>query len=83
MKKKIHSKKYKKHKKQTKARNKPPWTNLVDLEDVPEAKSSLSTRPTRRPLVTASRATPHPVAPPPITRTSSGFSAVASTRDDR
>lgn len=51
----------------------PPWMSFVDLEDVPEEKSSRSTSPTRRPRVTASRATPLPVAPPPITRTSSGL----------
>lgn len=54
----------------------------MDLEDVPEEKSSRSTRPTRSPLVTASRATPHPVAPPPTTRTSSGLAEVAPTRAD-
>ena len=51
--------------------------SLVDLEDVPEAKSSRSTSPTRRPRVTASSATPEPVAPPPITSMSSGLAELA------
>jgi len=57
--------------------------SLVEREEVPEEKSSLSTRPTRSPLVTASRATPEPVAPPPITRTSRGLVAPAPISADR
>ena len=60
----------------------PPWISFVERDDVPEEKSSRSTRPTRRPLVTASRATPLPVAPPPITRTSSGLAELAPIRAD-
>ena len=56
--------------------------SLVDREDVPEEKSSLSTRPTRSPLVAASRATPHPVAPPPITRMSRGLTGLEPIRAD-
>lgn len=47
---------------------------------MPDAKSSLSTRPTRNPRVTASRATPQPVAPPPITRMSRGSAELAPAR---
>jgi hypothetical protein len=48
----------------------------VDREEVPEEKSSRSTRPTRSPRVAASSATPHPVAPPPTTSTSRGSAGV-------
>lgn len=54
----------------------------MDLEDVPEAKSSRSTSPTRNPRVTASRATPQPVAPPPTTRRSRGLAAVEPIKAD-
>ncbi|RCV32784.1 hypothetical protein SETIT_7G030700v2 [Setaria italica] len=50
--------------------------SLVDREEVPEEKSSRSTRPTRSPRVAASSAAPHPVAPPPTTSTSRGSAAV-------
>ncbi len=40
---------------------------LGALDEVPEAKSSRSTSAVRRPRVAASRATPAPVIPPPIT----------------
>lgn len=59
-----------------KFKHRPPWSNLVDLEEVPEEKSSLSTSPTRSPLVAASSATPQPVAPPPTTRMSRGLTAL-------
>src|SRR6266700_1618887 len=48
----------------------PPWTSLVDLLLVPLAKSIFSTSATLYPRATASSATPAPVTPPPITRTS-------------
>ena len=54
----------------------PPWMSLVDREEVPEEKSSRSTRPTRSPRVAASSAAPHPVAPPPTTSTSRGPAGV-------
>jgi hypothetical protein len=57
----------------------PPHRSLVDLEDVPEEKSSLSTQATFKPLVAASNAAPAPVAPPPITSTSN--SCFAFNRD--
>lgn len=60
----------------------PPWINLVERDDVPEEKSSRSTSPTRRPRVTASSATPHPVAPPPTTRTSSGLTELVPIKAD-
>ena len=44
--------------------------SLVDFELVPEAKSFCSTKATVRPLLTASKAIPAPVIPPPITRRS-------------
>lgn len=50
--------------------------SLVDLDEVPDAKSSLSTSPTRSPRVAASSATPQPVAPPPMTRISRGLAAL-------
>src|SRR6267143_4782810 len=48
----------------------PPWISLDDRPEVPLAKSSPSNRATRRPRMAASRATPQPVIPPPITRRS-------------
>ena len=51
----------------------------MDRDEVPEAKSSLSTSPTRSPRVTASSVAPEPVAPPPMTRTSSGFDFPAAS----
>ena len=57
--------------------------SLVEREEVPEEKSSLSTRPTRSPRVTASSATPEPVAPPPMTSMSRGFAALAPVSADR
>src|SRR5260221_14242273 len=52
--------------------------SLLDLDDVPEAKSLASTRPTDRPLVAASSATPAPTTPPPTTRTCSSVLAIAA-----
>ena len=49
---------------------------LLERVDVPLAQSCASTMPTRRPRVTASRAMPAPVTPPPITRTSSPSSSL-------
>src|SRR5665647_1938952 len=54
----------------------PPWTSLLDRLEVPPAQSWASTMPTLRPRVTASRATPAPVTPPPMTRMSSSWSVV-------
>ena len=45
----------------------PPWTSLVDREDVPDARSPISTSATLSPRRAASRATPQPVMPPPMT----------------
>ena len=59
----------------------PPCTSLVLLDDVPDAKSSRSTKATLSPLVAASRATPVPVAPPPITRMSNGREALLLDRE--
>lgn len=56
--------------------------SLVDLDEVPEEKSSRSTSPTRSPRVEASRATPQPVAPPPMTRTSRGLTALDPIKAD-
>src|ERR1700728_1178397 len=53
----------------------PPWTILDDFDDVPEAKSAFSTSAVLRPRLAASSATPAPVTPPPITRTSNCSSA--------
>src|SRR5216684_2514103 len=44
--------------------------SLLDRLEVPEARSRVSTRATRRPRDAASRAAPAPVMPPPMTRTS-------------
>src|SRR5215469_3710265 len=43
--------------------------SLLERDDVPEPKSLASTSPTVRPRVAASRATPAPTTPPPMTRT--------------
>src|SRR5579883_2253360 len=48
----------------------PPCTSFVDLLLVPPAKSAFSIRATVYPRVAASNATPAPVIPPPITKTS-------------
>ncbi len=48
---------------------------MDDLEEVPEAKSSFSTRAIFSPRLAASRATPAPVMPPPTTRTSNDSEA--------
>ena len=48
----------------------PPWTIFDDFDDVPDAKSAFSTSAVRSPRLAASRATPAPVTPPPMTRTS-------------
>src|SRR5688572_22552621 len=53
----------------------PPCTSFELFDDVPDAKSSRSTRPVRRPRLAASSAQPTPVMPPPTTSTSSGSSA--------
>src|SRR3984957_19940554 len=53
----------------------PPWIIFEDFEDVPEAKSSFSTRAVFSPRLAASRATPAPVMPPPMTSTSNSSSA--------
>ena len=42
----------------------------VLFDEVPDEKSSFSTRAVRRPREAASRATPTPVIPPPMTNTS-------------
>eukprot|EP00968_Pinguiococcus_pyrenoidosus_P003846 scaffold256_cov261-Pinguiococcus_pyrenoidosus.AAC.53 len=48
----------------------PPWISFVDRPLVPAAKSSCSTSAVLSPLVAASRATPEPVAPAPMTKMS-------------
>src|SRR5918995_7034702 len=49
--------------------------SLLDRDDVPLAMSRASTSAVGIPLVTASSATPQPVIPPPMTRTSKRSSA--------
>lgn len=44
----------------------PPCINFVERDDVPDAKSLHSTKPTFKPRVIPSNAIPAPVAPPPI-----------------
>src|SRR5580693_8152804 len=53
--------------------------SLLDRDEVPEPKSLASTRPTVRPRVTASSATPAPTTPPPTTRTWCSVPASASS----
>src|SRR3954452_9525854 len=53
--------------------------SLLDLLDVPEAKSRASTSPTFKPRVAASSADPVPTTPPPTTSTSSSVEAIASS----
>jgi len=48
----------------------PPWISLVDFELAPAPKSSLSINRVLMPLVEASRRTPTPLHPPPMTKTS-------------
>src|SRR5579884_1791726 len=50
-----------------------------DSDEVPLPKSPLSTSAVRNPRNAASRATPAPVIPPPITRTSTGSAAIAAS----
>src|SRR5216684_3503525 len=54
-----------------------------ECDDVPEPKSPLSIRATRRPRNAASRAIPAPVIPPPMTRTSTGASLMAPSTPAR
>ena len=51
----------------------PPCTSFDDFDDVPDAKSPLSTSAMRSPRDAASSATPVPVMPPPTTSTSNGL----------
>src|SRR5699024_11874697 len=51
--------------------------SLDEREEVPEAQSEASTRPTFSPRLAASKAAPAPLTPPPTTSTSRGLSAVA------
>src|SRR3954452_13409115 len=55
----------------------PPWTIFEERLEVPLPKSSRSSSATEYPRVAASRATPAPVMPPPITTTSKGCSWIA------
>jgi hypothetical protein len=57
--------------------------SLDDLDEVPEAKSSFSTRAVRSPRLAASRATPAPVMPPPMTSTSKCWWARRARASDR
>lgn len=58
----------------------PPWISFVDLEDVPEPKSFFSITRVRNPLVEASKQTPAPLAPPPITTISQlGLFSISAT----
>jgi hypothetical protein len=52
---------------------------LLERDDVPLAKSARSTSATEYPRVAASRATPAPVIPPPMTSTSNGSDASVAT----
>lgn len=45
----------------------PPCINFVDFDDVPAAKSYLSISSVFNPLEEASKTTPAPLQPPPIT----------------
>lgn len=45
----------------------PPWINFVDFEEDPDPKSLLSITKVLKPRVEASKHTPAPVAPPPMT----------------
>jgi hypothetical protein len=45
----------------------PPWINLVDFELAPEEKSFFYKSKDLNPLVEASRSTPVPLHPPPMT----------------
>src|SRR6476620_2558880 len=51
----------------------PPCTSRDDRPDVPLPKSSRSRSATSSPRIAASRATPHPLMPPPMTRTSNSL----------
>ena len=51
----------------------PPWAILVDLLEVPDAKSYLSITAHLRPRLAASNTTPAPLAPPPIISKSYSF----------
>merc|ERR1719337_422675 len=51
----------------------PAQISFVERLLVPEEKSSFSRRATLKPRVWASKAAPHPVAPPPRTSTSNSF----------
>jgi hypothetical protein len=53
--------------------------SLLDREDVPAPKSRASTRPTVRPRVAASSATPTPTTPPPTTSTWNSARASAAS----
>jgi hypothetical protein len=53
----------------------PAQINLVDRDEVSEAKSPRSIQATFNPLAAASKAIPAPVAPPPITRRSKTVSS--------
>ena len=63
----------------------PPCTSRLDRELVPDPKSCCSTSTVRSPRMAASRATPAPVMPPPMTSRSAGWavscSSVARTED--
>merc|ERR1719238_1885791 len=48
----------------------PPHSSFEDRDDVSDEKSARSTHAVLRPRVAPSSATPQPVAPPPMTRTS-------------
>src|SRR5260370_30733932 len=49
--------------------------SLLDRDEVPEPKSLASTKPTDRPRVAASSATPAPTTPPPTTSTWTSLAA--------
>src|SRR5699024_9227510 len=57
--------------------------SLDEREEVPEAQSEASTRPTFSPRLAASKAAPAPLTPPPTTSTSRGLSAVAERSRSR
>lgn len=61
----------------------PPWTSLLDRLDVPAAMSAASTSATRIPRIAASRATPQPVIPAPMTRRSKGSASSARKSAER
>ena len=62
---------------ETPIERKPPWINLVDDDEVCDARSSCSAHITDTPRPAKSRASPTPLIPPPTTSTSNGLTPSA------